>query len=325
MFAGTTAPTIYRSTDGGANWQSLPIMTSSVYSAVAEILPSPAYRFGGPDQQVVLSGAGEFYISRSDDSGATWSPSNMDPRDTTWGMAISPNFVVDGTLLAATNSNMQKSSDGGRHFSYSGQGLPYSNTFKVAFSAAFATDQTAFAGMYGSGVGVYKTVDGGANWMESGAGLPIAGGYVVTQVAVSPAYATDHTLFAGIEASGLFRSQDAGATWQRISASGSPYHGVFGLSPNFATDHTIVTPTVDGLKISTNGGETWDMINNAPFRGDWDIYGGGHIFSPNYASDHTLYVATDNGIWAAAIPEPGSSGLVLIIGIAGLGWGRRRA
>ena len=39
----------------------------------------------------------------------------------------------------------------------------------------------------------------------------------VYDVALSPAYATDHTLLAAVQGGGLYRSADGGATWALVN------------------------------------------------------------------------------------------------------------
>lgn len=83
----------------------------------------------------------------------------------------------------------------------------------------------------------------------------------VKSVAVSPAFATDRTVFIGTTFSGLLRSRDAGLTWEKlaipVSSSGDVY--AVALSPEFATDRTMFAGTSSGVFRSSDAGATWSQ------------------------------------------------------------------
>lgn len=77
-----------------------------------------------------------------------------------------------------------------------------------------------YAGLQGGGR-VYKTIDGGATWTPSAAGLPAKAR--VSQLLISPHAAA--TIFAATQI-GLYRSDDAGATWALAGFQGRRIRGV---------------------------------------------------------------------------------------------------
>src|SRR3990172_6817180 len=81
----------------------------------------------------------------------------------------------------------------------------------LAISPDYAYDHTAYAGLRGKGI--YRTDDGGLSWK-----LTSPDDWVIVDLAISPAYATDQALFAvtGFGTTGytVYRSTDAGGTWQ---------------------------------------------------------------------------------------------------------------
>lgn len=77
-----------------------------------------------------------------------------------------------------------------------------------------------YAGLQGGGR-VYKTTDGGATWAPSAAGLPAKAR--VSQLLISPHAAA--TIFAATQI-GLYRSDDAGATWALAGFQGRRIRGV---------------------------------------------------------------------------------------------------
>ena len=85
--------------------------------------------------------------------------------------------------------------------------------------------------------------------------LPKSGGPV--NIVVSPDYANDLTIFAGIEKS-LYRSNNAGQTWQIISTPSFLFEQLE-ISPNFKSDQTLYAGDYsNGVYRSTNGGLTWN-------------------------------------------------------------------
>jgi photosystem II stability/assembly factor-like uncharacterized protein len=101
-------------------------------------------------------------------------------------------------------------------------------------------------------------------------GISIAGGEaayahrphdVVSQVVVSPTYSQDQTVYILVRNS-LFRSQDGGETWQRLS-NGLDNHGnLNSLTTSAANDRVFYTAAPgDGVYRSSNGGNSWRSVN----------------------------------------------------------------
>ncbi len=107
--------------------------------------------------------------------------------------------------------------------------------------------------------GIYKSIDGGEKWTKLANGLPndLFGRSNVAISASSP-----NRIYALIEAkpgSGLYRSEDAGATWSLINSAGSLitrpfYYDTLGVDPNNAD---IVYVGNEGWFKSTDGGKTF--------------------------------------------------------------------
>ena len=79
--------------------------------------------------------------------------------------------------------------------------------------------------------------------------------------------AAGETLFAGA-ASGLYRSDDGGQTWQLATASLGLSEAVpctsLALSPEFAKDHTVFGGMAGGILRSSDGGRAWALANVPP-------------------------------------------------------------
>ena len=171
----------------------------------------------------------------------------------------------------------------------------------LAISPDFSKDSTIFIGLEGWDLGVFRSNDGGGDWEEVYEGLR---GPVAPWVVVSPAFASDRTLFAGRGNGGVYRSTDGGDTWKRASR-GFPsyedngeccgYYPVFDVefSPSFASDSTVYLGTWDGLFRSIDRGDTWQKVGQG-LTDTWIIK---VALTPSFASDNTLFVVARNKNW----------------------------
>lgn len=101
-----------------------------------------------------------------------------------------------------------------------------------------------------------------------------------TAVALSPAYARDKTIFAGIQGMGVFRSMDGGQSWQPASSGlASMQVDSFLISNGFGDDHTVF---VDGMR-SRDAGRTWQALSIKPCQ---------LAMSPEFANDRTMAAST---------------------------------
>ncbi len=68
--------------------------------------------------------------------------------------------------------------------------------------------------------------------------------------------AADGSCFAACSA-GLFRSTDAGASWQRLRPSSEVVTTAVAVSPTFASDRSVFAAVKGGILRSSDGGDTW--------------------------------------------------------------------
>lgn len=163
---------IYKTVDGGMNWQ---VMTEGTpltgkYNDHIRLAISPNFAADG----IVLAGTDEgFYMTRN--SGESWeelqSPAygqNVYIED----VAISPNYANDRTFLASTRGRgLFKTTDGGKTFSKIGDdSLEFSRLsdlpsagIPIQFSPNYAKDSTIYA-FGAAGTQVFKSTDGGNTW-----------------------------------------------------------------------------------------------------------------------------------------------------------------
>ena len=194
-----------------------------------------------------------------------------------------------------------RSDDGGESFklSHDSKGDEYAHS--IVISPAFAEDGTVFwASGADRGGKVFRTEDGGKTWVESGEGLimDVQG----AELAISPNYAEDKTVFAGTS-DGLFKSVDGGKNWALLESEGLPkaaWSEAVGVSPNYKADKTLaVSVRGFGHFISTNGGESFQPIAEDLMEGNhlltkaW-YYSPGKVlrFSPYWSEDKSLFGTT---------------------------------
>jgi photosystem II stability/assembly factor-like uncharacterized protein len=156
---------------------------------------------------------------------------------------------------------------------------------KTLFSIWNAQDPLGTCWVFGKfGGPLHVSDDGGVTWSRPRGGLP-DGCDNFSALAVSPDYARDRTLLAGVIGLGLFRSSDGGQLWEPSSA-GLPSMGIeqILLSPGFARDGTAlarVSPAGGrrGVYRSRDGGRSWQALDM-----NLDLV----AMSPEFDQDHTL-------------------------------------
>lgn len=128
----------------------------------------------------------------------------------------------------------------------------------------------------GPGTAMYKTTDGGTTWTKLAGGLPTAAdglGRIGISVAPSNANRLYITATAGAK-SGIWRSDDAGATWTRTTDD----NRIFGRGDDFAAltvdprnPDVVYSANVVSWK-STDGGMTWKSVRGAPGGDDYQRF-----------------------------------------------------
>jgi photosystem II stability/assembly factor-like uncharacterized protein len=152
---------------------------------------------------------------------------------------------------------------------------------------------------------------------------------VVTELAVSPSYAIDHTLFASLSLTdnNLFAlSNDSGRSWRYIGTpmASSPPRS-FAFSPAFLTDRTaFAASTSTGMWRTLDGGISWKTDNLGLPGAARDV-----AVSPYFENDHMVLAATDSGVYVSTDGgdswQPSNAGLteqhVLRVGLVADGQG----
>ncbi|MEO8432328.1 MAG: glycosyl hydrolase [Acidobacteriota bacterium] len=294
FYFGATGGGVWKTTDGGSNWECLSdkdFKTGSVGAiAISE-----------SDSNVVYVGTGEAPIRgnvshgdgvyKSTDGGATWK--NMGLKETRQIARVrvhpsNPDLVyvaAQGHVWASNpERGIYRSKDGGRTWE------------KVLFvddktgASDLAMDptnpRTLYAGFWqvvrhpwelvdgGPGSSLWKSTDGGDTWKRlDGEGLPEG---IWGKVGVAASAAQPGRVYAFIEAKkggGLFVSEDRGKKWKhvndehKIRERGWYYSWVYLDAKNA---DTVYLPNVE-LHRSTNGGKTFSAVT-APHGDNHDMW-----------------------------------------------------
>ena len=222
---------IFKSTDGGANWASASSGLTNTFAETLAIDPTnPSTLYAG----TVPGG-----IFKSTDGGASWNSVNfttvstdisalvVDPVKAGTIYAVARNTVIQrscpkGVSFQGTDSGIFKTTNGGESWVAVNSGLP---TFTDIISSALAIDPVnsniLYTALIGTGTaGVFKTTDGGANWVAASSGLtfdPSLGPLGPAVLAVDPA--NPATVFAGTFGAGVFKTTDSAASWSDITSN----------------------------------------------------------------------------------------------------------
>jgi photosystem II stability/assembly factor-like uncharacterized protein len=211
-------------------------------------------------------------VNRSTDQGGTWSrvivnPNN--PGQVVDALELSPAFDMNSTaseeaqtLFVATGGGMYKSADHGGSYSFVGATLP-DGAARLALSPNYLADHTVFvAGYQQSGIGtrIYRSVDRGLSYSLIATLPALVNG--AQQIAVSPNYSADQTLFLiGANNSGVYRSLSGGTSWSVVYTlpPAANYPIQIAISPDYATDQTLFVAGNYNIYRSVNGGASFAL------------------------------------------------------------------
>jgi photosystem II stability/assembly factor-like uncharacterized protein len=311
LWASTWHSGVYVSNDRGETWDRM--ADGLTTNSQADDVGVPQFR-----TVAAVEGAGRNFLFlggfdglfRYDDRRGSWAPIET-LADHIVGLAVSPNFVEDRTIAITTYvKGAFLSRDGGSTWSYANDGLAddVGNTFvplrrlhNVRFSPDYADDGTIFSANWDD---VVRSTDRGRSWQAITVSPPPPGDRLRQFVlAVSPAFASDRTVFAATRHGEVFRCEDAGdpGTWERVGELERDERvRSLVVSPNYANDRELYAGTVAGIYNSDDGGHTWRATGprmGTPPEGSEEDLGALVAMSPDYGSDGTVFAGTDGGLF----------------------------
>lgn len=293
FFMGTADGGVWKTSDAGRTWE--PLFQREAAAAVGALALAPSNRsvmYVGTGQVTtrwdITQGSG---VYRSEDGGKTWEQRGLedsrhigrllvDPRD--------PDVVLAAALGHLFGPNTERgvfrSEDGGR--TWDRVLFVDERTGATDLASDPAAPDVVFASFWqvrgypwlsyftpnvGPGSGIWKSTDGGRTWARlTGHGLP-DGSLGRIGLAVAPG-SRGSRVYATIDAgpaSGLYRSDDAGANWQRVNSNGSLAGAYFATLAVDPKNQDTVYIMGQSIRRSTDGGKTVEFFRGAPGGDDY--------------------------------------------------------
>src|SRR5437868_10230207 len=195
---------VYRSTDGGENWQNVGLKDSRTIARIVVDPKRPDVAYAAAMGHLWTDG-GERGLFKTTDGGKTWKPILQAP---------APHSARTGC----------------------GDVIVDPSNPEIVYAALYARQRTPWSFTSGPDVtggedvgGIFKSTNGGATWKKLGGGLPGQTGRIGLSVSASNAKVVMAVVqsyeggFGPLDdlrstSGGVFRAEDGGETWTRISA-----------------------------------------------------------------------------------------------------------
>ncbi len=284
FYMGTTGGGVWKTANGGSSWQN--ISDGFFGGSIGSIAIAPS------DDNVIYVGQGEESLRgnvssgngvwKSMDAGITWKYKGLPNSRHITRLAINPDN--HDVVFAAVLGNLYKpTTERGLYVTYDG-GESWSKKVFQSDSAGFneviydplnsrnlyATSWQVQRTPYsfssgGKGSGLWKSKDGGKTWvtLNDKKGLPKG---ILGKITVSASSVQKNLVYAMVEHAskgGLYRSKDAGETWEYVNGQGKIRQRAWYFSRVYCdtkNPETVYVMNVHFQK-STDGGKTFEAIN----------------------------------------------------------------
>ena len=311
-YMGTTGGGVWKTFDAGGSWQNISdgyFKTGSV-GAVAVSESDPNVVFVGMGEHAprgVMTSYGDG-VYKSTDAGKTWKKMGLDLTRQIANIRIHP-ANPDIVFVAAQGAingpseerGIYKSIDGGKTW----KKVLYvdEHTGCADLSMDMINPRILYAAMWehqrlpwqiksgGKGSGLYKSTDAGETWVKIEKGLPKEKG----KMAVGVSRSNPEKVYALVEGDsqkeegGLFVSEDAGKTWNRVSKDHRLVQRAWyyiKLCADPQNENIVSVFNSPGLR-SLDGGKTWSNIRGT--HGDY------HQLWVNPNNNKNMIISNDGG------------------------------
>jgi photosystem II stability/assembly factor-like uncharacterized protein len=301
FYVGQVNGGVWKTTDAGRTWN--PIFDDQDTQSIGAIAVAPS------DSRIVYVASGEGLhrpdlsvgdgIYRSADAGKTWVHLGLRDGEQIPALAVDPTNVnrVFAAVLGhpygpSAERGIFRSDDGGKSWEkvlYKDDRTGGSAVVldprdpKIVYASLWQETLAPWEdanGVAGAGGGLFKSTDGGTTWTQLKNGLPTD----LVQVNVAIAASDPRRLYASVSTTteteyatdkglGFYRSDDAGATWRRITDDPRAAMKIGGGDlPVIAADPKnadVVYSTGIVTVRSMDGGKTWVSLRGAPGGDDY--------------------------------------------------------
>jgi photosystem II stability/assembly factor-like uncharacterized protein len=314
FYIGVNNGGVWRTTDYGRTWA--PIFDDQPTGSVGDIAisqsnPNTIYVGSGEGLQRPDLSTGDG-IYKTTDGGKTWQHLGLRDAQQIGGIIVDPTNP-DRVFVAALGHpygpneerGIYRSLDGGKTW----QRVLYKDKDTGAIQVEFdpQNPQILYADLWqarqgpwengqwqGPGSGLYKSTDGGTTWRPLTKGLPTFEqglgriGFGISNSNPSILYAT---VEANPQSAGIYRSDDAGESWRRVSGDARTWgrgSDFAEIRPHPKNPETVYVANTASY-ISTDGGKTWRALKGAPGGDDY------HRIWINPDNPQVMLFASDQG------------------------------
>jgi photosystem II stability/assembly factor-like uncharacterized protein len=312
VYAGTAGGGVWKSSDGGTTF-------NPIFDDYCQSIGVVALDPNDPDNTIYV-GTGETWtrnsvsigdgLYKTTDGGANWNKIGFEKSERIANIIVNPNNsqeIYVGVLGAlwgdSEERGVYKSSDGGATWEQLLYVDPKTGCADLAMDPA--NPNVLYASMWefrrtgwsfesgGDKSALYKSTDGGKTWNKIHNGFPEG---KLGRLAIAVAPSNHNVLYTVIEAEkderkGLYRSNDAGASWEQLNND-------FGITVRpFYFSRIVVDPKNEDVvvkgglsgSISRDGGKTFKNLGN--------MHSDIHDIVFNIKDSDIMYVGTDGGVY----------------------------
>lgn len=261
---------VYKSTDGGANWQLVGLAERGQIPKIRVHPTNPDIAWVAVQGNIWAPNEARG-IFKTTDGGATWrhvlkvNPQTgaadlaIDPRNprilyaSMWHHGRTPWFVKSG----GEGGGIYKSTDGGEHWERLSGGLP-ELVGKVGIDVSAANPKRLFAIVEADQGGLYRSDDGGESWTRlNGDNILKARAWYYNHIKADPL--DENTVYVmNVQ---LHKSIDGGKTFEIMPLPHGDTHDLW-INPD--NPRNMINANDGGATVTFDGGASWSSIYNQP-------------------------------------------------------------